>query len=85
MDKIENMWMKMGKNVLVVLKVVAIAVVALHFAELHLLVVEVHPQLGLAEGILLGIGRVVAALTDTVKQHLIRKSFQTDLTTCTRY
>ena len=56
----------------VVLEVVAVAEVALHFAELHLLVVKVHPQLALAEGVLLSIGRVVTALPDTVKQHLTR-------------
>ena len=71
----------MGENVLVVFEVVAVAVVALHFAELHLLVVEVHPQLGLAEGELLSIGRVVAALPNTVKQHLVWNSFQKAKTT----
>ena len=63
----------------VVLEVVAVTVVALHPAELTLLVVEVHPQFGLAEGSLLSVGRVIAALSDTVKQHLRGKTFQTDL------
>ena len=68
----------------VVLEVVAVAVVALHPAELSLLVVEVHPQLGLAEGVLLSVGGVIAALTDAVKQHLIRNTFQIEITKCYR-
>ena len=65
---------------IVMFEVVAVAVVALHPAELALLVVEVHPQLGLAEGSLLSVGWVVAALPDTVEQHLRRKTFERDLT-----
>ena len=57
----------------VVLEVVTVAVVALDFAELHILVVEVLPELGLAERVLLSVGRVVSTLADTVKWHLVRK------------
>ena len=54
----------------VVLEVVAVAVVALDLAELSLLVVKVHPQLGLAECVLLCIGRVLCRFSDAVKENL---------------
>ena len=56
----------------VVLEVVPVAVVALDLAELALLVVEVHSQLGLAEGVLLGIGGVLSTLPDAVKEDLCK-------------
>ena len=54
----------------VVLEVVAVAVVALNLAELSLLVVKVHPQLRLAEGVLLCVGRVLCRFSDAVKENL---------------
>ena len=68
----------MHGRLLVVLEVVSVAVVSINFAKLHLFVVKVHPQLVLAEGELLSAGRVVAALPDTVEQHLVCKTFQTN-------